>query len=194
VNKLKSELSIYLRHRIGAALGFAGTSLFVVFLTENQPVLDGALGKASFFWAWGLIMTTIPLITGLSRRDSIACFLFILLLMGGCGALAFVLPIEALLRVLSILTITLVLVMMLLRKSHRKSFILDLKPNVSPYTFAESLVIFAISWICASTLQFLGVVSGLIGSSPVATNLFFWMVFFVALSVLVMVAHLVKRK
>lgn len=139
-------------------------------------------------------MATIPLITALSWRDSLKCLLFILPLMGVAGALAFVIPIEALLRVLSILTITLILVMVLLKKSNRKSIILDLKPHISPYTFAESLAIFAVSWVCASVLQLLGVVSDLIGSSPVATYLFLWTGFFTVLSIIVAAARVARPR
>ena len=46
MNKVESELSIYLQHSIGAALGFAGVCLFIVLLIENQPVLNGGKSLA----------------------------------------------------------------------------------------------------------------------------------------------------
>jgi hypothetical protein len=191
---LKSEASTYLLHRIGAIIAFAGTSLFVIFFTANQRILNEAIGRAYFFWAWGLIMTAIPLIVGLSWRDTLKCLLFIFPIMGTVGALAFVLPAEALPDFLSILTIVLILVMIFLKRSHRKSVILDLRPKISQHALAESLAIFAISWVCASMLQFLGMTSSLIGSSVVTAYLFLWTIFFTAISMIIALARVLSGK
>jgi hypothetical protein len=188
---LESEASTYLLHRFGAIIAFAGTSLFILFLTVNQPVLNETIGRAYFFWIWGLIMATIPLIVGLSWKDTSKCLLFIFPVMGGVGALAFVLPAEALPDVLSSAAIILILIMILLKRSHRKSLILDLRPKISKYTLAESLAIFAVSWICASVLQFLGIMSGLIESS-LTTYLFLWTTFFAVISMIITLARVLS--
>jgi FtsH-binding integral membrane protein len=181
-------------HRIGAVIGFTVVCLFVIFLTENQPVLNGSVGKAFFLWAWGLIAVAIvPLVMVLSKRDSVIFLLVTLPFFGICGAMAFVLPADVFPHVLVTMGLVFVLALALLTKS-RKFRLPDLQPKVSPYMFAESVVIFAVSWVCARVLQFLGVISDVIGSSPIATNLFLWMVFFAALSVIVIVTRFVRRK
>jgi hypothetical protein len=195
MTKLGSDTTTYLLHRIGAIFGFAGISLFVIFFTENQSILNEAFGRAYFFWVWGLIMATIPLIVGLSRGDSLKCFFFIFLLMGSFGALALVVPADALPRIVSIVTIAILLVSMLLKRSHRGSLILDLKPNASPHTFAESLAILAVSWACASALQFSRVMSGAFTfSSPIAEYMLLWIVFFVIVSLILMVTRTLTHR
>lgn len=180
-------------HRVGAIIGFTAGYLFFAFLTENQPILNGPFGKAYYFLAWGLIVVIAPLIMVLPKRDSAVFVLLNLPLVGVCGIVAFVLPAGVWPHVWVILMLGFVLALVLLTKSRKFRF-LDLQPKVSPHMFAESLAIFAISWVCAFALQFLGVVSGLTGSSPIATNLFIWTVLFAIMSVIATLAHVARRR
>jgi hypothetical protein len=193
VSRVDVGLSIYLMHRVGAIIGFTAGCLFLAFLTENQPILNGPVGKAYFFWAWGLIVAIAPLIMVLPKRDSAVFLLLGLPIVGVCGAVTFLLPEEVWIDVVPLIMLGFVLALARLSKS-KKVRLLDMRPRVSPYMFAESLVLFAMSWVCASALQLVGVFSGLISSSPVAVNLLLWAAFFVALSLIAIVAHVVKRR
>ena len=185
IDKLQSGVSVYLQHRVGAIFGFVLGSLFLAFFTQNQPILNGALGRAYFFWAWGVIMATIPLIIVLSWRDSLVFLILALPFMGGCGALAFVTSPEVFPNVMVLVMLAFVSILALLAKNHRRFRFLDLKARLTPYMFAESLVIFAISWVCASVMQILGAVSGLMTSSPIVTYIILWTLFFAVISTII---------
>jgi hypothetical protein len=193
VSRIDAELSTYLIHRVGTIIGFTAVCLSLAFLTEGQSILNGPVGKAYFFWAWGLIVAIAPLVMVLPKRDSAVFLLLGLPIVGVCGVVAFLLPAEVWPHILVILMLGFVLALVLLTKSQKGRF-LDLQPRVSAYMFAESLVILAVSWVCAFAMQFLGFVSSLIGSSPVVANLFYWVASFVAVSVIAMMAHVVRCK
>jgi len=151
---------------------------------EGLPVLNGAVGKAYFFLAWGLVVAIAPLIMVLSKRDSVVFLLLGLPVVGVCGAVVLLLPAEIWPHVWVVLLLGFVLALVLLTKN-RKSRFLDFQPRVSAYMFAESLVIFAISWICASALQFSRVVSSInTFSAPIAVYWLLWMMFFAFISLI----------
>jgi hypothetical protein len=190
---MRLELSTYLMHRVGAMVGFSGGCLFFAFLTENQAILNGPVGKAYIFLVWGLFVVIAPLIMVLPKRDSAVFILLNLPLVGACGIVVFVLPEGVWPHVWVILMLGFVLALVLLTKSRKFRF-LDLQPKVSPYMFAESLLIFAISWVCAFALQFIGFVLSFNGSSPIAVNLFIWTVLFVITSLVATAVHIARHR
>jgi uncharacterized membrane protein AbrB (regulator of aidB expression) len=153
---VKSQAQIYVLHRIGLIFGFAGALFWAAFSIENLSTLGEPIGRGLFFSSPGLILIAGPLILGLSRQDSFRFLLFELSLFGTYGLLALGLPADILPRGLSILTIVLLVLLIGLKRSHRNPHILDVKANLSPSTFIESMALFAVSFAIAFLLQLLG--------------------------------------
>ena len=192
---VKTHVRIYLLHKIGLVLGSVAVLIWLSFFIENPRILDEPFGRGLFFLSPGLVLATGPLIFGLSRQDSLRFLFFELSLFGTYGVLALALPADVLPRSISILTIVVLVLLIVLKRSHRDLHILDMKSGITSSIFIESMSIFAVASAIAFLLRSQGATFATVGTfSDITTYLLLWAIIFVVLSLAAIPVRIIRNR
>lgn len=184
---------LYLKHRIGSAIVIADfTLLFIIFL-ESGLVRENIIESALFFWTWSTLLLPVPLIGGLSLKDSLKFFAYSLPLFFLFGLFALIIPTRLLARSISILAIIWALVLTFLIR--RKPEVFDLKPRISPLTFLETMMMGFLSYLCSYLIISFKLIDTAVASlSPFANYFVLTLIFYIALSIVAIASRfLIKR-
>jgi hypothetical protein len=86
------------------------------------------------------------------------------------------------------------MILIVLKRSHGGSLILDMKTRVTDLMAVESLVLFAVSWSSAILLQSVRMTSGSGTFSAVASYLLSWTALFILFSLIVIVVRIALNR
>lgn len=184
---------VYLKHRLGFAIFITIlTFLIIIFFESNFREIVIAT-PSLFFWIGSSLLLSVPLIGGLSLKDSLKFFAYSLPLFFLFGLFALIIPTHLLTRSISILAIIWILVLTFLIR--RKPEVFDLKPRISPLTFLETIVIWGLSSLCSHLIRSFKLMDTVIVSiSPLTNYLLLMLMFYIAFSIVTIASRsLIKR-
>jgi hypothetical protein len=191
--KNKLQFWSYLKHRFGVMIVIGEFTLLMSFFLENRSILETATGTSLFFWLGSVLLLPTPLIGGLSLRESLKFFAFFFPLFFLFGLIALVIPMQLVVRVISILAIIWVVVLAFFIK--RKPEVFDLKPRINPLIFLETIIIFGLSFLCSHITLSSKLIDTVVASlSPYANYLVLSLVFYFVFSVITIGLHFFKKR
>jgi hypothetical protein len=144
--------SKYFEHRLGFVIAVGELAFVGTFFLENRAILETAMGTAVFFWVWSILLLPLPLIAGSPLKSSLKFFSFFFPLFLLYGLIALVISNQLFFRTISILTIIWVATLTLLMKRKPRTF--NLRVNINPKMFLESLILLGLSAFVSFVILF----------------------------------------
>jgi hypothetical protein len=135
----------------------------------------------------------MPLVAGASWKDALKFFAYSFPLFFLIGLIAIIVPSQLVARSASILAIIWIVALAYLMKRSPRAF--ELKVGITPYMFAESIAILGLSFLCSYLTLFpLKLVDTVVAPlSPYANYLLLSLLFCLALSVIMITLHFMRR-